>query len=84
MIWADITFDGRSHRYVFVRDTVTAVRNRNEVLEPCVRLFASAICPDFILMDDNASRQRSDRRSSHANLRLQSPPPDRWQGSMPG
>ncbi|GFW25394.1 transposable element Tcb1 transposase [Trichonephila clavipes] len=31
-----------------------AVQHRDEVLEPIVRLYATAVGPTFILMDDNA------------------------------
>ncbi|GFU87825.1 hypothetical protein TNCV_963811 [Trichonephila clavipes] len=50
---ADITLDGRTHRYVFARGTVTAVMDRDEILEPFVRLFTGTVGRDFNLMDDN-------------------------------
>ncbi|GFX05648.1 DDE_3 domain-containing protein [Trichonephila clavipes] len=37
MVWAGIKLDG--HRHLFARDTVTAVKYRDEVLEPFVRFF---------------------------------------------
>ncbi|GFX99123.1 chorion peroxidase [Trichonephila clavipes] len=48
MIRAGITLDGRSHLHVFARDTVTAVKYRDEVLEPYVDLFTGAVGPDFM------------------------------------
>ncbi|GFV20105.1 uncharacterized protein TNCV_4194041 [Trichonephila clavipes] len=53
MVWAGITLDDRTHLHVFERGTVTAMRYRDEVLDPYVRLFTGAFGPDFILMDGN-------------------------------
>ena len=38
---------------------MTAVRYRDEVLEPIVRLYAAAVSPAFVLMDDNARPHRA-------------------------
>ena len=38
---------------------MTAVRYRDEVLEPIVRLYAAAVGPTFVLMDDNAHPHRA-------------------------
>jgi len=54
MIWAGIMFDGRTPLHVFDRGSLTVVRYREEILEPCVRLFRGAVGPGFLLMDDNA------------------------------
>ncbi|GFU76215.1 NACHT domain-and WD repeat-containing protein 1 [Trichonephila clavipes] len=54
MVWAGIMLNGSTHLYVFARDTITAVRQRDEVLKPYVCLSICAVDPDFILMDDNA------------------------------
>ncbi|GFS90689.1 uncharacterized protein TNCV_3771131 [Trichonephila clavipes] len=54
MVWTGIPLDDRRHRYVYARGTVTAVRYRDEVLEPCVRLFTGAVSPDLNLMNDIA------------------------------
>ena len=59
MVWASILLDGRTHLHVFERGTVTAVRYRDEVLEPYVRLFRGEVNPDIILMDDNARPHRA-------------------------
>ncbi|GFT05605.1 transposable element Tcb2 transposase [Trichonephila clavipes] len=45
---------------VFKRGSVTAVRYRDEVLEPIVRLYAAAVGPAFVLMVDNARPHRAD------------------------
>ena len=54
MVWAGISLDGRTDLYVFPRGGITAVRYRDEVLEPIVRSYAGAIGDTFILMQDNA------------------------------
>lgn len=59
MIWADIILDGHTHFHVFERGTVTAVRYRDEILEPYVHIFRSTISPDFILMDYNIQSHRA-------------------------
>ena len=53
MVWAGISLDGRTDLYVFPRGGITAVRYRDEVLEPIVRPYAGAIGDTFILMQDN-------------------------------
>ncbi|GFT96696.1 transposable element Tcb1 transposase [Trichonephila clavipes] len=37
--------------HIFKRSSVTAVRFRDEVLEPIVRMYAKAVGPIFVLMD---------------------------------
>ncbi|GFW70810.1 transposable element Tcb2 transposase [Trichonephila clavipes] len=54
MVWAGIMMDGRTDHHFFDTESVTAQRYRDEVLEPYVRLFWSAVGPHFISMDDNA------------------------------
>ena len=54
MVWAGISLDGRTDLYVFPRGGITAVRYRDEVLEPIVRPYAGAIGDTFMLMQDNA------------------------------
>ncbi|GFV70422.1 transposable element Tcb1 transposase [Trichonephila clavipes] len=46
--------------HILKRVSVTAVRYRDEVLEPIVRLYAAAVGPTFVLMDDNAHPHRAD------------------------
>ncbi|GFV34045.1 transposable element Tcb1 transposase [Trichonephila clavipes] len=54
MVWAGISLGYRTDLKIFKRGSVTAVRYRVEVLEPIVRLYAAAVGPTFVLMDDNA------------------------------
>lgn len=49
-----MTSGGRTDLYMFSRGGITAVRYRNEILEPILRRFAGAVGDDFILMQDNA------------------------------
>ncbi len=58
MVWGGISLDGRPD--VIGRGALTAVRYRDEVLQPIVRPFAGA-GPDFILMQDNAHSQSRHR-----------------------
>ncbi|GFV00053.1 transposable element Tcb1 transposase [Trichonephila clavipes] len=60
MVWAGISLGYRTDLYIFKRGSVTAVRYRVEVLKPIVRLYAVAIGPTFVLMDDNARPHRAD------------------------
>ncbi|GBM70916.1 hypothetical protein AVEN_263589-1 [Araneus ventricosus] len=50
-----LTIAGRILR---LRSSVTAVRYRNEVLDPFVKLFAAAVGPSFVLKDDNVCPHR--------------------------
>ena len=59
MVWADISFNGKTDLSVVENGTLTAVRYCNEILDRFVRPYASAIGPDFILMDDNARPHRA-------------------------
>ncbi|GFX39876.1 uncharacterized protein TNCV_2646391 [Trichonephila clavipes] len=54
MAWAGISLGYRTDLHIFKWGSVTAVRYRDEVLEPIVRLYAAAVGPTFVLMDDNA------------------------------
>ncbi|GFU08941.1 transposable element Tcb1 transposase [Trichonephila clavipes] len=54
MVWAGISLGYRTDLHIFKRGFLTAVRYRDEVLEPIVRLYAAAVDPTFVLMDDNA------------------------------
>ncbi|GFW67137.1 transposable element Tcb2 transposase [Trichonephila clavipes] len=59
LVWTGIMMDGRIDLHFFETGSVTAQRYRDEVLEPCVRLFRGAVGPDFIFMDDNAPCHRA-------------------------
>ncbi|GFY30232.1 uncharacterized protein TNCV_3091391 [Trichonephila clavipes] len=54
MVWAGISLGYRTDLHIFKLGSVTAVRYRDEVLEPIVRLYAALVRPTFFLMDDNA------------------------------
>ncbi|GFW43008.1 transposable element Tcb1 transposase [Trichonephila clavipes] len=49
----------RTDLHIFKRDSVTAVRYRDEVLEPIVRLHVAVVGPTFVLMDDHARPHRA-------------------------
>ncbi|GFS49453.1 transposable element Tcb1 transposase [Trichonephila clavipes] len=60
MVWAGISLGYRTDLHIFKRCSVTAVRYRDEVLEPIVRLYVAAVGPTFVLMDDNVRLHRAD------------------------
>ncbi|GFT68272.1 transposable element Tcb1 transposase [Trichonephila clavipes] len=60
MVWPGISLGYRTNLHIFKRDSVTAVRYLEEVLEPIVRLYTAAVGPTFVLMDDNTRRHRAD------------------------
>ncbi|GFV61306.1 transposable element Tcb1 transposase [Trichonephila clavipes] len=60
MVWTEISLGYRTDLHIFKLGSVTAVRYRDEVLEPIVRLYAAAVGPTFVLMDDNARPHRAD------------------------
>ncbi|GFX39689.1 transposable element Tcb1 transposase [Trichonephila clavipes] len=60
MVWDGISLGYHTDLHIFKRDSMTAVRYRDEVLEPIVRLYAAAVDPTFDLMDDNARPHRAD------------------------
>ncbi|GFU71590.1 transposable element Tcb1 transposase [Trichonephila clavipes] len=60
MVWAGISLGYRTDLHIFKRGSVMAVRYRDEVLEPIVRLYTAAVGPTFVLMDDNALPHRAD------------------------
>ena len=46
--------EGRTDLYRLENGSLTAIRYRDEILEPMVRPYAGAVCPGFLLMHDNA------------------------------
>ena len=54
IVWAGISLGYRTDLHIFERGSVMAVRYQDRVLEPIVRLYAAAVGPTFVLMDDNA------------------------------
>ena len=59
MVWGGISVQGKTDLHLFRNGTLTAVRYRDEILDPVVRPYAGAIGPEFILMDDNARPHRA-------------------------
>ncbi|GBN55794.1 hypothetical protein AVEN_177554-1 [Araneus ventricosus] len=51
--WTGIATNGRPDLYVFDGAASTAVRYRDEILQPLERPFIAAIVIDAIFMDDN-------------------------------
>ncbi|GFX51670.1 transposable element Tcb1 transposase [Trichonephila clavipes] len=60
MVWTGISLGYSTDLHIFKRGSVMAVRYGDEVLEPIVRLYAAAVGPTFVLMDDNAHPHRAD------------------------
>ena len=50
MVWGGVCLRGRTELHVMAAGTLTAVRYRDEILDPIVRPFASAIGNNFILI----------------------------------
>ena len=59
MILGGISLTGRTDMVAIRNGALTAVRYRDEILHPVVRLFAGAIGPNFILMNNNARPHRA-------------------------
>uniref|UniRef100_A0A1A8HWM8 Transposase Tc1-like domain-containing protein n=1 Tax=Nothobranchius kuhntae TaxID=321403 RepID=A0A1A8HWM8_NOTKU len=54
MVWGGISMEGRTDLYCPGNGALTAIRYRDEILEPFVRPYADAVGPGFLLMHDNA------------------------------
>uniref|UniRef100_A0AAZ3S4B1 Transposase Tc1-like domain-containing protein n=1 Tax=Oncorhynchus tshawytscha TaxID=74940 RepID=A0AAZ3S4B1_ONCTS len=54
MVWGGISLGGRTALHVLARDSLTAIRYRDEILRPLVRPYAGVVGPGFLLMQDNA------------------------------
>ena len=54
MVWGGMFYEDRTDLYLINRGTLTALRYRDEILEPIVRPFAGVIGDNFMLMQDNA------------------------------
>ena len=54
MVWGGISMEGRTDLYWLENGSLTAVRHRDEILEPTVRPYAGTVGPGFPLMYDNA------------------------------
>lgn len=53
MVWAGIVLVGRTNLHIFDTKSVTAVRRRDEILEPYIHSFRGAVGSGFIFMDNN-------------------------------
>ena len=54
MGWAGFSFDCRTEHRVFDEGSPTAIRYRDDIVDPTVSHFAGCIGEDFVLMYDNA------------------------------
>jgi hypothetical protein len=54
MVWGGISWDGRTDLVVLYRGTLTGQRYIDDILDNQVRLYATAVGDQFIIMDDNA------------------------------
>ncbi|XP_067008035.2 juvenile hormone esterase-like [Anabrus simplex] len=63
MVWGGNLLNGRTDLHIFFmgspRNTVNARRYRDEILRSHVRLFRGTVCPEFLLMDNNARPHRA-------------------------
>lgn len=59
LVWAGISYGGRTDLYIIRNGSLTGLRYRDEILDPIVRPYAGAVGPDFVLMDDNARPHRA-------------------------
>ncbi|GFV21655.1 transposable element Tcb1 transposase [Trichonephila clavipes] len=71
--------------HIFKRGSVTAVRYRDEILEPIVRLYAAGAGPTFVLMDDNARPHRADIVDDYLEqcFSTRGPRPTGWGAGVP-
>ncbi|GFY03741.1 transposable element Tcb1 transposase [Trichonephila clavipes] len=60
MMWEGILLGYSTDMLILKQGSVTAVRYRDEVLDHIVRLYAAAVRPTFVLMDDNARPHGAD------------------------
>ena len=57
-VWAGILLGNRTDLHIYRQSPVMAVRYRDEVLDPIVKLYGATIGPSLLLMDDNAHPHR--------------------------
>lgn len=53
MVWGVIVIGGRTQLVIIKNGSLTDQRYGDEILRPFARLYAGAMWPDFMLMDDN-------------------------------
>uniref|UniRef100_A0A672S910 Transposase Tc1-like domain-containing protein n=1 Tax=Sinocyclocheilus grahami TaxID=75366 RepID=A0A672S910_SINGR len=61
MVWGGISMCGRTELVIIENGSLTGQRYRDEILRSVVRLYAGAMWPDCVLMDDNAGPHRARR-----------------------
>ena len=54
MVWGDIFMEGHTDIRVMASSTLTAVWFKDEILRAIDRPYAGAVCPGFLLVQDNA------------------------------
>ncbi|GFT96299.1 transposable element Tcb2 transposase [Trichonephila clavipes] len=59
LVWGGIMLGSLTDLYIFDAGSVNGTRYCNEILLPYVRLFRSAMCLQFLFMDDNAPCHRT-------------------------
>ena len=52
MVWAGISYDGRTDLHVIMNGTVNGQGYRDDILAPNIVPFVGAVVSDFILIDD--------------------------------
>ncbi|GFT57004.1 transposable element Tcb1 transposase [Trichonephila clavipes] len=60
MVWTGVSLGYHTDLHIFKRGSVTAVRYRDDVLEPIVRLYAAVVGSTFVLIDNNARPHGAD------------------------
>ncbi|GBL94681.1 hypothetical protein AVEN_83994-1 [Araneus ventricosus] len=58
MVWAQTSLDSQTDLYELHGGNLTAVRYREDIFYPYVRLYDGAIGVYFIIMDDNSASDR--------------------------
>lgn len=58
-IWSEIAVRGSTNFHIFSRGTMTAVRQRDDILVPYVELFLSVMVLDYVFMDENIRVHRA-------------------------
>jgi hypothetical protein len=59
MVKAGISAHGRTDPHIIENSKLTAVRYVNEIFDVHIHMYAGAVSPDFILMDENARAHRA-------------------------
>ncbi|KAI4903486.1 hypothetical protein NFI96_009665, partial [Prochilodus magdalenae] len=54
MVWGGLSLERRTDLYRLDDGTLTAIRDQDEILGPLVRLYAGAVGPGFLLVQNNA------------------------------